>query len=89
MMVDLVKSGYCEGSTCTKVSGGMFLDMTFWPEICFCPHCRKRWFDETGLELPRTIDWNDENFRRYAYARDVWMADYAKFATAASASSPA
>lgn len=62
---------------------GMFLDMTFWPDICFCPHCRKRWFDETGLELPRTIDWNDETFRRYAYARDVWMADYARFATAA------
>lgn len=61
---------------------GMFLDMTFWPDICYCPHCRKRWFEETGMELPRKIDWTDENFRRYAYTLDVWMADYAKFATA-------
>lgn len=62
---------------------GMFLDMTFWPELCFCPHCRERWFAQSGRELPRTIDWNDENFRQYAYARDEWMADYARFATAA------
>lgn len=60
---------------------GMFLDMTFWPEICHCEHCRKRWFEETGLELPQKIDWADPLFRKYAYALDVWMADYAKFAT--------
>ena len=53
---------------------GMFLDMTFWPEICVCPHCRKRWFEETGRELPRTIDWSDPAFREFAYARSVWMA---------------
>ena len=23
---------------------GMFLDMTFWPEICCCPACRERYF---------------------------------------------
>ena len=23
---------------------GMFLDMTFWPEICYCPSCRERYF---------------------------------------------
>ena len=62
---------------------GMFLDMTFWPEICFCPHCRKRWFEETGREMPRTIDWSDPAFREFAYARSVWMAEYAKFATEA------
>ena len=62
---------------------GMFLDMTFWPEICYCPSCRKRYFDETGKELPRTIDWKDEEFKAYAYKLDEWMADYAAFATAA------
>ena len=62
---------------------GMFLDMTFWPDLCFCPHCRQRYFEETGRELPRKIDWNDPVFLDYAHRRDLWMADYAKFATAA------
>ena len=61
---------------------GMFLDMTFWPEICTCPACRKRYFEESGgKEIPRTIDWNDPDFRDYAYKLDEWMADYAAFAT--------
>ena len=46
---------------------GMFLDMTFWPEICTCPACRKRYFEESGgKEVPRTIGWNDPDFRDYA-----------------------
>lgn len=60
---------------------GMFLDMTFWPEVCYCPSCRKRYKEETGKELPRRIDWNDPNWKEYVYKRDEWMADYAKFAT--------
>lgn len=62
---------------------GMFLDMTFWPDICFCPSCRKRYFEETGRELPREINWEEEEFRDFVYRREQWMADYAKFATAA------
>lgn len=60
---------------------GMFLDMTFWPEVCYCPSCRKRYKEEMGKELPRTIDWNDFVWKEYVYKRDEWMADYAKFAT--------
>ena len=60
---------------------GMFLDMTFWPEVCYCPSCRKRYKDETGKELPRTIDWQDENWKEFVFKRDEWMADYARFAT--------
>lgn len=60
---------------------GMFLDMTFFPEVCYCPSCRKRYMEETGKELPRVIDWQDPDWRAYAYKRDEWMADYAKFAT--------
>lgn len=61
---------------------GMFLDMTFWPEVCYCPSCRKRYMQETGKELPRSMDWNDPNWCEFVYKRDEWMADYAKFATA-------
>lgn len=61
---------------------GMFLDMTFWPEVCYCPSCRKRYMRETGKELPRVMDWNDPDWREFAYKRDEWMADYANFATA-------
>lgn len=62
---------------------GMFLDMTFWPDICFCPSCRERYLAETGRELPRTVDWKDPDFKEYAYSREQWMADYARFATSA------
>lgn len=62
---------------------GMFLDMTFWPDICYCPSCRKRYLEETGRELPREVDFDDPDFREFVYLREQWMADYAKFATAA------
>lgn len=38
---------------------GMFLDMTFFPEVCYCASCRERYKKETGKELPRKIDWKD------------------------------
>ncbi len=60
---------------------GIFLDMTFYPEVCYCPSCRKRYLEETGKELPRVIDWQDPDWKAYAYKRDEWIADYAKFAT--------
>lgn len=62
---------------------GMFLDMTFWPDICYCPSCRKKYLEETGRELPRTLRWDRKEFREFVYLREKWMADYAKFATAA------
>ncbi|MCR5031320.1 MAG: family 10 glycosylhydrolase [Lachnospiraceae bacterium] len=60
---------------------GMFLDMTFWPEVCYCESCQKRYREETGKELPRRIDWNDPEWRAYVYRRDEWMAEFAAFST--------
>ena len=60
---------------------GMFLDMTFFPEVCYCPSCRKRYMEETGRELPRRIDWQNKEWLEYVYKRDEWIADYARFAT--------
>lgn len=61
---------------------GIFLDMTFWPMICYCDSCRKRFRDETGLELPETIDWKDPVWLRFHQAREEWISEFAQFATA-------
>ena len=61
---------------------GMFLDMTFFPEVCYCASCRERYKKETGKELPRKIDWKDPDWLDFVYRRDLWMAEYANFATA-------
>lgn len=60
---------------------GMFLDMTFWPEICCCPHCRKRWMEESGEEIPRVVDWKNPSWRAFAEARERWLAEFARFST--------
>lgn len=61
---------------------GMFLDMTFFPEVCYCDSCREKYKAETGKELPRKVDWSDKDWLDYVYRRDLWMAEYANFATA-------
>ena len=60
---------------------GMFLDMTFWTEICYCPHCRKRYLEETGREIPRVVDWEDPAWRDFVRRREEWLAEFAAYAT--------
>ncbi len=60
---------------------GMFLDMTFWPDVCYCPCCKERYMKETGRELPKIIDWQDENFRQWQLCRERWMGEFAAFTT--------
>jgi uncharacterized lipoprotein YddW (UPF0748 family) len=31
---------------------GIRFDMTFWPWLCYCEHCRKRFADEVGSRIP-------------------------------------
>lgn len=59
----------------------IFLDMPFWPEVCYCESCRKKYFEQTGLEMPRTIDWGSEEFRRWQAIREEWMGEFAAFST--------
>lgn len=61
---------------------GMFLDMTFFPEVCYCASCRERYKAETGKEIPRRVDWKDKEWLSFVAVRDEWMAEYARFATA-------
>ena len=30
---------------------GIRFDMTFWPVVCYCPHCTARYWKEQGAEL--------------------------------------
>ncbi len=62
---------------------GLRFDMTFWPSLCFCSHCQKRFADEVGGEIPRTINWLDERWVAFARKREEWLADFASIATSA------
>jgi len=60
---------------------GLRFDMTFWPSLCFCTHCQKRFADEVGGEIPRTINWLDEKWVAFARKREQWLAEFAAVAT--------
>lgn len=59
----------------------IFLDMPFFPEVCYCPSCRRKYFEQTGREMPRVIDWGDPAFREWQSIREEWMGDFAAFST--------
>lgn len=59
----------------------IFLDMPFWPEVCYCHSCRKKYFEATGKELPRIINWSDPEFRHWQELREEWMSEFAAFST--------
>ena len=61
---------------------GIFFDMTYWPGVCYCPHCEKRWADEVGGgPLPRTVNWLDERWVRFQHKREQWLGEFAAIAT--------
>ena len=55
---------------------GIFIDMTFWPIVCYCSNCRKRYLQETGLELPVTLDWRDPEWVCFQRFRQRTMASF-------------
>ena len=59
----------------------IFLDMPFWPEVCYCEHCRTKYQAQTGREMPREIDWHDAHFRQWQALREDWMGEFTSFAT--------
>jgi hypothetical protein len=60
---------------------GIRLDMTFWPGICYCRHCKKRFADEVSGELPRTVDWLSERWVAFQRKREQWLVEFAAVAT--------
>ena len=62
---------------------GIRFDMTFWPGVCYCPHCRRRFLDEVGGELPTVIDWFDPRWVSFARKREQWLVEFAALCTEA------
>ncbi len=60
---------------------GIRFDMTFWVGVCYCAHCQKRFADEVGGELPKTVNWLDERWVTLQRKREEWLADFAALAT--------
>ncbi len=55
---------------------GLWVDMILWRIMCYCPHCRKRFRDETGYELPETVDWSDPVWRLWLKKREEWNENF-------------
>ncbi|MFN8008355.1 MAG: beta-galactosidase trimerization domain-containing protein [Terriglobia bacterium] len=60
---------------------GFFCDMTFWPAVCYCPHCTERFRHEVGMELPRVVNWDDTAWRQFQKARQKWLLEFAQLLT--------
>lgn len=60
---------------------GMFLDMPFWPEVCYCESCRERYRKETSNDMPCVVDWEDPEWLHFQYRREMWMGEFAAFST--------
>jgi hypothetical protein len=59
----------------------IFFDMTFWPDVCYCPNCQARWAKEAGGFMPRRVDWNDPQWNLFQQKREEWLHEYAMWAT--------
>ncbi len=61
---------------------GIRFDMTFWPTVCYCPHCKKRFVEETGGdEIPEVINWKDPLWVSFQRKREEWLIDFARLLT--------
>ena len=64
---------------------GMFYDMTFWSGICHCPHCTRRFLEETGYaRIPRKGELSDPVWKTFLEKRYEWIGEFARFVTSCS-----
>lgn len=61
---------------------GVFYDMTFWPGVCYCEHCRKRFEAETGLvDLPDMENLKSLESMMFLKKRYEWISEFAGWIT--------
>ncbi|MFN8008128.1 MAG: hypothetical protein U0V70_14110 [Terriglobia bacterium] len=60
---------------------GIRYDMTFWPNVCYCAHCQKRFATEVGGDLPKVIQWDDLRWASFQRKREEWLIDFAHLLT--------
>ena len=53
---------------------GIFLDMTFWPKVCCCDACRRKF----GRPIPETIDWDNSEWVAFQRFREESLAEFAQ-----------
>jgi hypothetical protein len=46
--------------------------------ICYCPDCRRRFFEETGREIPTVVDWYNPEWVEFQRKREEWYVDFTK-----------
>ncbi len=56
----------------------IFMDMPFFPEVCYCPSCRKKYYEATGREMPTRIELDSAEFKEWQLLREKWMGDFTK-----------
>lgn len=61
----------------------IFMDMGFWDEVCYCPSCRKKYFEAIGKEMPEKVDWDSEEFCEWQRLREEWMGEFVKLTSGA------
>ena len=60
---------------------GVRFDMTFWPNVCYCPHCLRRFDEEVGGQPPRIVDWLDPKWVAFQRSRERWLVEFARMMT--------
>ena len=53
---------------------GIFIDMTFWPLVCCCEECQKKF----GRTIPQVIDWRNPEWVAFQRFREDSMAEFAQ-----------
>lgn len=61
---------------------GVFFDMTFWPQVCYCDSCKAKWEAEVGGEMPAVVDWNDPRWCALNQKQYEWLGAFARDITA-------
>ncbi len=77
---DQIRQFYCEQirEIVRYPIAGLFIDMTFWPSICLCDACQKKF----GGEFPAKIDWDDPEWIAFQRFREQTLAEFAALLTA-------
>lgn len=55
---------------------GVFLDMPFFPAVCYCRHCQKRFFKETGRFIPIIRNFQSKIWKNYIHSRQKWIDEF-------------
>ncbi|MGD2157673.1 MAG: beta-galactosidase trimerization domain-containing protein, partial [Anaerolineales bacterium] len=58
------------------IDGIFFDEMFIFIPVCYCNHCRKRYLEETGAELPDRDDRKSLAYRRYVKWRDNRLYEF-------------